>query len=200
MPRIFTEETVSQVGEKALVKGWVHSRRDHGKIIFIDLRDKTGLLQIVFTPDNKETHDLAQTLRPEYVVAIEGIIKQRPEKLINDKIATGKVEMAGEKLTIINQAKTPPFEIDKDTSKVNEETRLKYRYLDLRSERMRNNMRLRHETFLFLRNYLKKENFTEIQTPILSKSTPEGARDYLVPSRLHAGKFFALPQSPQQYK
>jgi len=200
MERTIIKDTINKVGEKVLVKGWVHSRRDHGKIIFIDLRDRSGLLQIVFVPSNKEAYDVAATLRSEYVVMIEGTINQRPEKMVNANIPTGTVEMATEKLIIINEAKTPPFEIDKDTLKINEETRLKYRYLDLRTERMNANIRLRNKTLLFIRNYLSKEDFVEIQTPILSKSTPEGARDYLVPSRLHSGKFFALPQSPQQYK
>ena len=200
MERTIIRDTINKVGQRVLVKGWVQSRRDHGKIIFIDLRDRSGLLQIVFEPSNKDMYDLATGLRSEYVVSIEGIINQRPEKMINKNIVTGIVEMAAEKLTIISEAKTPPFEIDKDTIKINEETRLKYRYLDLRTERMNNNIRLRNRTLLFVRNYLNKEDFVEIQTPILSKSTPEGARDYLVPSRLHPGKFFALPQSPQQYK
>lgn len=187
-------------GEKVSVCGWVHTRRDHGKIIFIDLRDRSGILQVVFTPDKKETYELATSLRSEFVVSIEGTVSKRPGKMANDKILTGTVEMQAESLTIINKAKNPPFEIDKDTYKINEETRLKYRYLDLRNERMAKNIRLRNDVILFFRNYLKKEDFVEIQTPILSKSTPEGARDYLVPSRLHPGKFFALPQSPQQYK
>lgn len=193
-------DTVSRVGEKVHVSGWVHTRRDHGKIIFIDLRDSTGLLQVVFEPSFEDAHKLANELRSEFVISIEGTISTRPEKQINKNIVTGTVEMRGEKLEIINTAETPPFELDQDTLKVNEEIRLKYRYLDLRTERMAGNIKSRNKVLLFFRNYLAKENFTEIQTPILSKSTPEGARDYLVPSRLHAGKFFALPQSPQQYK
>lgn len=193
-------DVASKAGEKVTVAGWVHARRDHGKIIFIDLRDNTGLLQVVFAPDFADAHKLADNLRPEFVVSIKGTINKRPEKMVNKNIITGTVEMSGEELIILNEAETPPFEIDKDTSKVNEETRLKYRYLDLRSERMANNIKIRNKSILFIRNYLAKEGFTEIQTPILSKSTPEGARDYLVPSRLHPGKFFALPQSPQQYK
>ena len=200
MQRTIVRDSINKVGEKILVEGWVHGRRDHGKIIFIDFRDRSGILQIVFEPSKKETYNLATELRSEFVVRIEGILNSRPEKMINKNIVSGTVEMVAEKLTIINKAKTPPFEIDKDTLKVHEETRLKYRYLDLRTERMSNNIRLRNKTLLFIRNYLNKEDFVEIQTPILSKSTPEGARDYLVPSRLHPGKFFALPQSPQQYK
>ncbi|MAF14339.1 MAG: aspartate--tRNA ligase [Parcubacteria group bacterium] len=200
MERTVISEVANKAGEKVKVAGWVHSRRDHGKIIFIDLRDRTGLLQVVFSPDNAEAYKLADELRPEFVIELEGEIAKRPEQLVNPKIISGIVEMQGEKLEILNKSETPPFEIDKDTSKVNEETRLKYRYLDLRSERMTNNMRLRNKSLLFIRNQLAKQGFTEIQTPILSKSTPEGARDYLVPSRLHPGRFFALPQSPQQYK
>lgn len=200
MEKIAIAETVSKAGEKVRVSGWVHTRRDHGKIIFIDLRDSTGLLQVVFEPSFADAHKLANELRSEFCITIEGTVNKRPEKQINDKIVTGTVEMTGESLEIINASETPPFELDKNTSVVNEETRLKYRYLDLRSERMANNLKKRSQAALFVRNYLAKEGFTEIQTPILSKSTPEGARDYLVPSRLHAGKFFALPQSPQQYK
>jgi len=193
-------ETVKMAGKEATLEGWVHTRRDHGKIIFIDLRDCSGILQIVFAPDAKKAYDLAKKLRSEFVVKITGQINARPGKMENDKISTGSVEMVAAELEILNEAETPPFEIDKDTIGINEETRLKYRYLDLRTERMAKNMRLRNQVILFIRNYLAKESFVEIQTPILSKSTPEGARDYLVPSRLHPGQFFALPQSPQQYK
>ncbi len=200
MPKTSVAATVAKVGERVTVKGWVQTRRDHGKIIFIDLRDSSGILQVVFEPSFAEAHTLAMELRSEFVIAITGTVKARPEKLINPNITTGTVEMAGEELVIINRAETPPFELDKDTSAVNEETRLKYRYLDLRSERMATNLKLRHRCMLYVRNFLTEQGFTEIQTPILSKSTPEGARDYLVPSRLHPGKFFALPQSPQQYK
>ncbi len=194
MKKVSIIETTKHIGKKVKICGWVHSRRDHGKLVFIDLRDRSGLLQVVFT-DKK-----ARELRPEWVISVEGTIKKRPKGMINKELLTGTVELKSEKLKILNEAKTLPFPIDKDTIKVKEETRLKYRYLDLRSERMRKNMRLRNQAILFIRNYLEKEGFWEIQTPILSKSTPEGARDYLVPSRLHAGKFFALPQSPQQYK
>ncbi len=194
MNRIPIIETNKYIGKKIKVAGWVHSRRDHGKLVFIDLRDRSSLLQIVF--DGKDASDL----RPEWVISVEGIVNKRPKGMINKDLETGTVELKAEKLEVLNKAKTLPFPIDKDTIKVKEETRLKYRYLDLRSERMRKNMKLRNQTILFIRNFLEKEDFLEIQTPILSKSTPEGARDYLVPSRLHAGKFFALPQSPQQYK
>ncbi|MBN1778966.1 MAG: aspartate--tRNA ligase [Candidatus Buchananbacteria bacterium] len=200
MQRIFISETVQQVGQEVLVKGWVHSRRDHGKIIFIDLRDKTGLLQVVFTPEQAAAHQLASQLRPEFVISIKGKVKNRPEKLINDKMLTGTVEMEALELEILNEAQTPPFEIDKDTSKVSEEIRLKYRYLDLRSERMNNNMVMRSRVVKFFRDYLETKNFLEIETPILTKGTPEGAREFIVPARLWPGMFYVLPQSPQQFK
>lgn len=202
MQRIYTTETTDQVGHQVLVKGWVHARRDMGKIVFFDLRDKTGLLQVVLTPGDLSAADYeaVKSVRPEYIVAIEGEVQKRGEKQINKDLLTGTVEILAKKFSIIARAQTPPFEIDKDTIGVNEETRLKYRYLDLRSERMKRNITIRQQVFHFTRNYLVNKGFYEIQTPILTKSTPEGARDYLVPSRKYPGKFFALPQSPQQYK
>jgi len=187
-------------GKEVTLAGWVNTRRDHGKIIFIDLRDSTGIVQIVFLPNHKEAYEKAQTLGIEFVLQIKGTVNERPEGMKNKKILTGDIEIEATELNILSKSKTPPFEIDKDTIKVNEEKRLEYRYLDLRSYRMHQNMLKRYEVIQFIRNYLNKIGFLEIQTPILSKSTPEGARDYLVPSRLHKGKFFALPQSPQQYK
>ncbi len=183
-------------GKEVVLAGWVHSRRDHGKIIFIDLRDSTGIAQLVITSKIKE----GQKLNPEFVIQVKGKVSERPEGMKNKKIPTGDIEIEVIKLKILSKSKTPPFEIDKDTIKVNEEKRLEYRYLDLRSDRMAKNIKTRFEAIQFVRSYLQDKGFTEIQTPILSKSTPEGARDYLVPSRLHQGKFFALPQSPQQYK
>ena len=200
MKRTVIQEVVNKAGETVKVSGWVHSRRDHGKIIFIDLRDRSGLLQVVFEPKFEESYQLANQLRPEFVVTIEGKINKRPEKQYNDKIVTGTVEMTGEKLEILNQAKTPPFEIDKDSSKVGEETRLKYRYLDLRTLRMTNNLVMRSKVTKFFRDYLHQNNFLEIETPVLTKGTPEGAREFLVPSRIYPGKFYVLPQSPQQFK
>lgn len=193
MKRIAIEETSKYVGKKVKVAGWVHSRRDHGKLIFIDLRDRSGLLQVVFT--GKE----ANALRPEWVISVEGSINKRPEGMINKELPTGKVELRAEKLEILSKAKTPPFEITGD-KKVNEEMRLKYRYLDLRRERMKQNIIFRHKVVKLIRNNLDKKGFLEIETPILTKSTPEGARDFLVPSRLHSGEFYALPQAPQQLK
>ncbi|HTM68251.1 MAG TPA: aspartate--tRNA ligase [Candidatus Binatia bacterium] len=200
MPRMLVADTASQVGKEVVVSGWVHARRDMGKITFIDLRDRSGLLQVVFIPSNKELLEQARVLRPEFVVRITGTVNERPEKLRNPKLATGGIEVVAAKLEVLNEAKTPPFEVDKDTMSVNEELRLKYRYLDLRSERMTRNMVLRDKVAAFFRGWLSKEGFVEFETPILTKGTPEGSREYMVPSRLHPGKFYVLPQSPQQFK
>jgi len=197
--RIPIIETTEKTGQLVKLNGWVHSRRDHGKIIFIDLRDKSGLIQIVFLPENKEIYQLANALRPEWVISLEGKVQNRPKGMENPKIPTGKIEVAVEKLEILNQAKTPPFEISEE-KEINEEVRLKYRYLDLRRERMKNNLILRHKVVKFIRDFMNDKGFLEIETPILTKATPEGARDYIVPSRIYPGKFYALPQSPQQYK
>jgi len=195
MERTNIAETINKVGENVKVSGWVHNRRDHGKIIFIDLRDRSGLLQVVFSDA-----EIAKDLRSEWVISIEGTINARPEKMINKNIPTGTVEMQAEKLEIINPAETTPFAIDSDGYEINEEIRLKYRYLDMRRERIKNNLILRHNVIQFIRNFLSDKQFLEVETPILTKSTPEGARDYVVPSRLWQGTFYALPQSPQQYK
>ena len=196
MKRIFVEETINKIGEKVKVSGWVNVRRDHGKIIFIDLRDRTGLLQVVFAGDIVKKAD---QLRSEWVVSIEGKIKERPKNLKNPKIETGAVELEAEELEILNEAKTPPFEIGaKD--EINEEIRMEYRYLDLRSPKMQKNLIKRSEVLRFLNDYLKDQKFVEIETPALTKGTPEGAREFVVPSRKHPGKFYVLPQSPQQFK
>ncbi len=200
MQRLPIAEVAGKAGQEVLIKGWVHTRRDHGKLIFIDVRDRSGLLQVVFIPSNKEAHELAQKLRSEYVVAITGQINERPANMVNDKIPTGRVEMLATNLEIINEAKTPPFEIDQNTIEVSEEARLKYRYLDLRSLRMTRNMVMRSKVTKFFRDYLYEQGFLEIETPILTKGTPEGSREFLVPSRLWPGKFYVLPQSPQQFK
>jgi len=200
MQRILINETVKYLGKQAKVCGWVNSRRDHGKIIFIDLRDTSGVLQIVFTPQNEKVYNLAQELRPEWVISVEGIIKERPKEMINPKLETGKIELQAENLEIFSRAKTLPFEISGNKEEVSEELRMKYRYLDLRREKMRENLKMRHKVTQYMRDFLTKEGFIEVDTPILTKSTPEGARDFLVPSRLQPGKFYALPQSPQQYK
>ena len=198
MKRIFNIEAVAKVGEEVILYGWVHTRRDMGKIIFIDLRDKTGLMQVVFA--NPKIVEAADKLRSEFVVEIKGTVKARSGRQINDKLPTGTVEVEAIELVILNEAKTPPFEIDKDTMVVNEEMRLKYRYLDLRSERMHKNIELRHKAVKFIRDFLDKEGFLEIETPYITKGTPEGAREFIVPSRLHSGEFYVLPQSPQQFK
>ncbi len=199
MKRTLIADTLSQISKQIEVSGWVHARRDHGKLIFIDLRDKTGLLQVVFLP-NSPGYEQAKKLRGEWVISITGTINKRPEKMVNSEILTGKVELEAQELKILNEAKTIPFEIDKDTSKIDEDLRLKYRYLDLRSERMSKNLTLRHEVVKFFREYLWKEGFREIETPYLTKSTPEGAREFMVPSRVYPGEFYVLPQSPQQFK
>jgi len=200
MQRIFNIETVKYLGKKVKVCCWVNTRRDHGKIIFIDLRDRSGILQTVFIPQNQSVYKSAQELRPEWVIQIEGKIKERPKGMQNTKIETGKVELEAEKLEILAEAKTLPFSIEGDGYEINEEKRMKYRYLDLRRKRMRRNLQSRQKVIQFVREFLIKEGFIEVETPILTKSTPEGARDFLVPSRLQPGNFYALPQSPQQYK
>ena len=199
MERILNKETIKYSGKQVKVCGWVNTRRDHGKIIFIDLRDRSGLSQIVFTP-NCKMYDLAQKLRPEWVIELIGEVKKRPKGMENPKLGTGKIEIQAQDLKILSQAKTLPFAIDADGSDINEEKRLKYRYLDLRRQRMKRNLEIRHKVIQFMRNFLIERDFIEIETPLLTKSTPEGSRDFIVPSRLYSGKFYALPQSPQQYK
>ncbi|MFC1612373.1 aspartate--tRNA ligase [Patescibacteria group bacterium] len=196
--RIFNTEAKNKVGESVVLAGWVHARRDMGKIIFIDLRDKTGLIQVVFA--GSKLHEIANRLRPEYVVKITGLVKARDEKYKNPKLETGSVEIEAQEIEILNEAKTPPFEIDKNTFPVNEEIRFKYRYLDLRSERMHKNLVVRDKVVSFMREWMHTEGFLEIETPALTKGTPEGAREFIVPSRLHSRNFYVLPQSPQQFK
>ncbi|MBN2087681.1 aspartate--tRNA ligase [Candidatus Peregrinibacteria bacterium] len=192
--------TAKDEGKTVTLSGWVHRRRDHGGIIFIDLRDRYGLTQIVFDPEfNKPSLDTADKVRPEFVIQITGEVRKRLEGQNNKNINTGEIEIYVNEIQILNEAKTPPFEIDVEKG-VNEELRLKYRYLDLRHERLQNNIILRHKITKEIRDFLDKKNFVEIETPILIKGTPEGSREYLVPSRLYAGKFFVLPQSPQQLK
>jgi len=198
--RINIIETLDHVGEEVLLKGWVHVRRNMGKLIFIDLRDRSGIAQVVFHSGNKEALEKADVLKPEYCVAIRGKVNARPEKQVNPDLPTGAVEIEGLDLEVLNESKTPPFEVDKDTREVNEETRMKYRYLDLRSERMTKNLILRDRVAKGFRDFLHRNGFIEIETPYLTKGTPEGSREYLVPARLHPGKFYVLPQSPQQFK
>ncbi len=201
MIRTLIKDTASKIGETVLIKGWVNIRRDHGKLIFLDIRDRSGLIQVVINPKvSAEAHVTASELRNEFVVELEGKINPRSEKQINANIETGKIEMEVTRLEILSRAKNLPFEINEDTLKVNEEMRMKFRYLDLKSERMAKNMRLRFKAAGLVREYLTKEGFVEIETPMLTKSSPEGARDFLVPSRMQPGNFYALPQAPQQYK
>ncbi|MGM0438871.1 MAG: aspartate--tRNA ligase [Patescibacteria group bacterium] len=197
MQRILNKETTKKTGDKVLVAGWVDSVRSHGKILFLDLRDRSGLLQVVVNPEEIKT---AQELRGEWVVEIIGKVKDRPENMVNDEIITGTVELKAEEINVLSESKTPPFEITDDGKEVGEDIRMKYRYLDIRRKRMQKNLRMRHKTAHFFRNFLTDNGFIEAETPVLTKSTPEGARDFLVPSRKQAGHFYALPQSPQQYK
>ena len=178
--------------------GWVHRRRDHGGVIFVDLRDREGLVQVVFDPDRAETFALAETLRSEFVVAVKGRVRRRPEGTENRDLATGAVEVLGLELMVLNRSETPPFQLDDDS--VSEEHRLRYRYIDLRRPEMLRRLRFRSEITRTLREYLDRNGFLDVETPMLTRATPEGARDYLVPSRTHQGEFFALPQSPQLFK
>ncbi len=187
------------IGESVELYGWVNRRRDHGGVIFIDLRDREGLTQVVFDPDSPDTFATGEAVRPEYVLKIIGTVRTRPEGTINKKLPTGQIEVLVETVELLNASETPPFPLD-DNTEVNEELRLRYRYLDLRRQDMQNNMRLRREVTRFLRSRLDDLGFYDIETPFLTKATPEGARDYLVPSRVHEHAFYALPQSPQLYK
>ncbi len=194
----------SSVNESSLdqvitVCGWVHNRRDHGGVIFLDIRDRSGLLQVVYEPENKDTFSIAEKLRSEFVVKVTGIVRRRPDGMVNDRMATGAVEVIGTELEILNQSPTPPFLPD-DHQVVNEDLRYKYRYIDLRRTSMQNKLTLRHNLTSCIRHYLNQKDFLDIETPMLTKATPEGARDYLVPSRVHPGEFYALPQSPQLFK
>lgn len=201
--RTLTIETVGKVGETVTVFGWVHARRNMGKLVFFDLRDASSRLQVVGVPQELTSdtdREQLDTLRPEYVVEVTGIVQARGAKQVNPEQATGTVELLAKSVKILSAAKTPPFEIDNEERRASEELRLQYRYLDLRHERMTKNMRLRHNILKALRDFYYREGFIEIETPILTKGTPEGSREYLVPSRLHPGNFYVLPQSPQQFK
>ncbi|MBT8087905.1 MAG: aspartate--tRNA ligase [Gammaproteobacteria bacterium] len=187
----------SLVGETIEVCGWVHRRRDHGGVIFIDLRDREGLLQVVFDPDRAEIFALAERIRSEFVLKVKGLVRPRPEGTVNPNMRTGKVEVLAHELEILNRAETPPFHHDEQA---NEDIRLKYRYLDLRRENMLGNLMLRHKVTASMRRFLDGHGFVDVETPMLTRATPEGARDYIVPSRTNPGKFFALPQSPQLFK
>ncbi|MEW6614788.1 MAG: aspartate--tRNA ligase [Thermodesulfobacteriota bacterium] len=191
---------VDDINSEVTLMGWVQRRRDHGGLIFVDLRDRYGITQVVFNPDvDRDSHEKAALLRSEYVIAIKGSISKRPEGTKNPNLATGEIEVLVKELKVLNEAKTPPFPIEEDTD-VGEDTRLKYRYMDLRRRRLQGNLILRNKAAKTIRDYLYNKGFLEIETPFLTKSTPEGARDYLVPSRVNPGNFYALPQSPQLFK
>ena len=195
------EIRASHAGQTVTLSGWVNRRRDHGGVAFFDLRDRSGLIQVTINPDlPKETLGLVEDIRMEWVLQIDGEVQKRPEGMTNPKMATGEVEIIARSVKVLNPSKPLPFIISSDADLPDENTRLKYRYLDLRRERLTRNMVLRHKVTKFMRDYLDKEGFIEIETPIMFKATPEGARDYLVPSRIHPGQFYALPQSPQQLK
>ncbi|OOY44013.1 aspartate--tRNA ligase, partial [Solemya velum gill symbiont] len=189
---------ISHNDETVELCGWVHRRRDHGGVIFIDLRDRDGLVQVVYDPDDADTFATAEEVRGEYVLRIKGRVRPRPEGTVNKDLGTGEIEILGQELEILNRSETPPIQLDDDD--VGEDLRLRYRYIDLRRPLMQDRIRMRAEVTCNLRNFLDNEGFIDIETPMLTKATPEGARDYLVPSRTHEGKFFALPQSPQLFK
>lgn len=199
--RILNAQAVKCAGQEITIKGWVNARRDMGKIAFLDMRDRSGVLQVVLVPAelSAAARESMKDLRPEYCLSIRGKVQKRGEKQINPALATGKIELLAKEMEVLNPTKTLPFEIA-DTSVINEELRLKYRYLDLRSARMIKNLDLRDRVISFMRDFLHERAFIEVETPCITKGTPEGAREYLVPARLYAGKFYALPQSPQQFK
>jgi aspartyl-tRNA synthetase len=191
----------NHAGQSVTLSGWVNRRRDHGGLVFFDLRDRTGIVQVAVNPDlPKEILDLVANIRMEWVLQVEGAVQMRPDGMTNPKMKTGEIEIIATNVKVLNPSKPLPFLVSTDEDLPDENTRLKYRYLDLRRERLTNNMVLRHKVIKFMRDYLDKEGFIEIETPIMFKATPEGARDYLVPSRIHPGQFYALPQSPQQLK
>jgi aspartyl-tRNA synthetase len=199
MKRVLNTDVSQHIGKKITVKGWLHSRRDHGRLIFIDLRDRSGLVQVVFWGGNKELFKKAEKLRNEFVVSITGTVKKRHERQVNPDLPTGQIEVEAESLELLNESRTPVFEIDK-AADIREEIRMAYRYLDLRSERMKQNIEKRYKIIKLIREELDHKGFWEVETPHLTKGTPEGAREYIVPARLDPGKFFVLPQSPQQFK
>ena len=198
--RILAKNSIDKIGEKITVKGWVNSRRDHGGLIFIDLRDHSGLLQLVISPDFTESFELAEKCRDEFVISATGVVKERTENLKNPNISTGEVELIVENLEILNRSEPLPIAVSDNGQKSNEELRLKYRFLDLRREKMQKMLRRRAEFYREIRKFMENHEFIEVATPILANSSPEGARDFLIPSRVHPGKFYALPQAPQQFK
>ena len=196
-----SELTAKNIGEEVVLSGWVSNRRDHGGIIFIDLRDRYGLTQVVFDPeDSAESHATADGFRSEYVIKATGKVRSRPDGQANPNMKTGEIEVITSKVELISKAKTPPFELDGHGDQANEEIRLKYRYLDIRTQRIQDFIKFRSEMTTYTRNWFTQRDFLDVQTPILANSSPEGARDFLVPSRLNPGEFYALPQAPQQFK
>jgi len=201
MKRTLIKDTPENIDKEVIVKGWVDKYRSHGKMVFLDLRDVSGILQVVFLSNlDEKILNIAKSLAEEYVIEIKGKINKRPDNNIKEDMVTGTIEMEASDMKIISKCKPLPIPINGDGYDINEEKRLKYRYLDLRRKRINNNIKMRQALSIFIRNYLSEKGFFEIETPIMTKSTPEGARDFLVPSRLQAGEFYALPQSPQQYK
>lgn len=200
MTRILATATIEHIDETISVSGWVNRRRDHGGLIFIDVRDHTGVVQIVVNPEAHDAFSLAETIRDEYVLAITGVVTERDENLKNPNLATGTIEIVAETITILNKSDPLPVAVSDDGQQSNEELRLKYRYLDLRRPSMQQTLKRRSDYYKILRQYMDEQSFTEVTTPILANSSPEGARDFLVPSRVHPGKFYALPQAPQQFK
>ena len=189
----------SNIDENVILCGWVHRRRDHGGVIFLDLRDRDGIAQVVYDPDAEESFGIAEGVRSEFVVLVNGRVRRRPEGTINKEMATGHIEVLGTDLTILNASETPPIQLDEHVE-AGEDVRLKYRYIDLRRPEMADRLRFRSKVGNIIRNFLDSNGFLDIETPLLTKATQEGARDYLVPSRTHEGRFFALPQSPQLFK
>ncbi len=200
MKRTLIKDLHASVEHEVSVSGWVDVRRDQGKLIFLDIRDRSGKIQAVALPNHEEVMSVAKELRTEWVIEAKGILHKRPEKNVKEGDENGDIELEITSINVLNKAETPPIDTDSDGKEIGEEARLKYRYIDLRRSRMQKNIRNRHKIIKFIRDYLDKEDFIEIETPILSKSTAEGARDFIVPSRLDLGKFYALPQAPQQYK
>ena len=198
--RTLTEKAIQEIGRKITVKGWVNSRRDHGGLIFSDLRDHTGVLQLVISPDFADSFELAEKCRDEFVISATGVVKKRAENLKNPNISTGEIELIVEELEILNRSEPLPIAVSDNGQKSNEELRLKYRFLDLRREKMQKMLRRRAEFYREIRKFMENHEFVEVATPILANSSPEGARDFLIPSRVHPGKFYALPQAPQQFK
>jgi aspartyl-tRNA synthetase len=199
MQRTKIKDISEHIGQEIMIKGWVNIRRDHGKLIFLELRDFSGLVQMVALPNNIEAHKVASTVRSEWVLEVVGKVNKRPDRNIKEGL-NGNIELEVLKILVLNESETPPFDLATDGKEVNEEVRLKYRYLDLRRPRLQRNIRMRDKIITFFREYMHQNDFVEIETPILTKNTPEGSREYLVPSRLEKGKVYALPQSPQQYK